>query len=166
MKLQQLQKLELDSEFDIQANKFLEQTNTAIDIKWFGYGCYFTDDKKKHDIYTITLTRGDRSYKFNFGQSINKTFFPDYAKLQGESWLNSKAADERRKNKGHYPTAYDILSCLQKSNPGTFEEFCSDFGYDTDSIKANRTYAAVVDEYLKLCTLFNEEELQLMQEIQ
>ncbi len=31
-----------------------------------------------------------------------------------------------------HPTAYDILACLTKYEVGTFDDFCSNFGYDTD----------------------------------
>ena len=31
-------------------------------------------------------------------------------------------------NAGQTPRAYDILTCLTKYDPGTFENFCSDFG--------------------------------------
>ena len=33
-------------------------------------------------------------------------------------------------------SAYDLLACITKSDPGNFRDFCSDFGYDTDSRKA------------------------------
>ena len=42
------------------------------------------------------------------------------------------------------PTLQDILSCLIMDADGadalTFEEWCSDFGYDTDSRKAERIF--------------------------
>jgi hypothetical protein len=62
--------------------------------------------------------------------------------------------------------AYDLLACLQKSDPGTFEDFCSDFGYDTDSRKAESTYHAVVKEWKKVSHFFTAEELTQVQEIQ
>jgi hypothetical protein len=65
-----------------------------------------------------------------------------------------------------FPSAYDVLTCLTKCDPGTFENFCSDFGYDTDSRKAERTYKAVCDEWEQVSKLFNEQEIELLQEIQ
>ena len=64
------------------------------------------------------------------------------------------------------PTNYDILTCLTKYDPETFENFCSEFGYDEDSIKALKTYEAVKKESADLQTLFNEEELNELAEIQ
>jgi len=65
-----------------------------------------------------------------------------------------------------HPTAYSVLACLTKYDPETFENFCSEFGYDEDSRKALKIYEAVKDEYLNLCSLFNEKELELLMEIQ
>lgn len=48
---------------------------------------------------------------------------------------------------GKQPEAADVLSCLADDsagveNAGDFEGFCSEFGYDTDSRKAEKTYKA------------------------
>lgn len=64
------------------------------------------------------------------------------------------------------PTLYDVLACLQKYDVGTFEDFCNEFGYDTDSRIAKKTYKAVVKEYDKMCSLFNNDELEILTEIQ
>jgi hypothetical protein len=63
------------------------------------------------------------------------------------------------------PTAYDLLACLEKNEPGTFEEFCSDFGYDTDSRRAEETWRAVTEEYIKVRRFFKPDELEELQEI-
>lgn len=64
------------------------------------------------------------------------------------------------------PTAYDVLASLTKSNPGTFEDFCGETGYDTDSRSAEKTYRAVVDEWLKVSAFFTAEEIEKLQKIQ
>ena len=63
------------------------------------------------------------------------------------------------------PNAYSVLACLTKWDPGTFEDFCGEYGYDTDSRKAEKTYNAVKSEYQFLATLFNDVELNEMAEI-
>lgn len=42
------------------------------------------------------------------------------------------------------PKLLDVLSCLRSDAtiPNSFDEFCSDCGYNTDSIKAMRTFEA------------------------
>lgn len=64
------------------------------------------------------------------------------------------------------PTPYDVLTCLTKYDPGTFEDFCGDFGYDEDSRAAERTYNAAKHEFNQLQTLYSDAELELMTEIQ
>lgn len=63
------------------------------------------------------------------------------------------------------PSLYTVLSCLTKYDPGTFEDFCSDFGYDTDSRSAHKTYKEVIKEWNAVDSLFGDvlEELQEMQ---
>lgn len=51
------------------------------------------------------------------------------------------------------PTAYDLLYCLQsdcQAAEGSFDDFCSNFGYDNDSIKALNTYNACCEGAKKL----------------
>lgn len=67
---------------------------------------------------------------------------------------------------GISPTAYSVLASLQKYDPGSFEDFCSGFGYDNDSKKAEKTYNAVKGEWQNVERLFNEEELEKLQEVQ
>jgi hypothetical protein len=62
------------------------------------------------------------------------------------------------------PTAYDLLYCLRsdaESVNESFDSWCSNFGYDNDSIKALNTYNACVENARKLkialgCDLFRE----------
>lgn len=70
-----------------------------------------------------------------------------------------------QKEADYTPTAYDILVCLQKYDPGSFENFCSEFGSDPDSKKAEKTYQAVRDEWLHVQSLWNDAELEKLQEI-
>lgn len=99
-------------------------------------GFYFKDDKETRFIFKIRLTRNRKSYTFKYGQSIN--------------------------NGSKKPDWYDILSCLTKHDPGSFENFCADYGYEEDSRKAFKTYLDVQKEYKAVERLFGDvlEELQ------
>ena len=70
------------------------------------------------------------------------------------------------KDKIIHPTSYDILTCLTKYDPGTFEDFCSEFGYDEDSRSAFSTYGKIVEEWTAIKALFSEQELEKLREIQ
>lgn len=98
----------------------------------------------------------------------------------GESWfdmivteLMRQATDLAKKNWGEltpldqpiHPTAYEILACLTKYDPGTFEDFCSEFGCDLDSRKAFKTYKSVRREWKNIELLFTDEQIEQLREI-
>lgn len=130
-------------DYQQQAINFLNATKTEMEFKKIGHDFYFPDDKEERDIWRITLlqrTYPIKKYSFRFGQSIA--------------------------NKGKKPTEYDVLACLTKYDPETFENFCSNYGYDMDSRKAEKTYMAVQEEWTNLCRLFTHEQFEQLQEIQ
>ena len=126
-------------DYQQQANEFATKNGVELDINGSKYEKYFPEDKESRYIFNCTLTRNRKRYTFNFGQSI--------------------AAGNVE------PTMYDILTCLTKYDPESFEFFCGEYGYNTDSIKALNTYKAVKREFNGVNRLFNDilEELQEIQ---
>jgi len=122
-----------------QANDFATATGTKLKINSSKYGNHFAGDEQKRFIFNCTLTRNGKKFTLDFGQSI--------------------AAEDTP------PSMYDILTCLTKYNPETFEDFCSEYGYNEDSINALNTYKAVKREFNGVNRLFND-VLEELQEIQ
>ena len=128
--------------------------------------------------FSITLTRGTSAYTFDFSDSINdswkyrspdqrgKTFPGLPQRLSSKSYPTTgqpfDAWQYRCEPTHETPSLYDILACLTKSDPGTFADFCSDYGYDTDSIKARDLYFAIQEEWSNVNRLFFDcmDELQ------
>lgn len=184
------------NEYLKQANEFLTQTGTVLTIKFVGYKKHFTNDECPRDVYTCTLKRGSRSYTFQFGQSIMESMkYKDKStgdiylcdgfllntctrKRQSEYFLKTYCIPIETREyddlsgkyktflKGKSPNAYDVLSYLTGHDPGDFENFCDDFGYDSDSISAYKIYQSVKKEYEGFAKLFNEDELELLADIQ
>lgn len=170
------------TDYQKQANDFLESTKTEFSVKYLRNGKYWDDDddKDERDIYLITIKRGNRSYNFNFGQSLNKSgewlvkdknprFTKTFPNKQAAIYYAAKIGNSFNVTKNpnfKAPTAYDVLTCLQKYEVGTFENFCSEFGYDTDSRKAQKIYKAVVNEWQNVAMLFTDKEIEQLQEIQ
>ena len=125
-----------------QATDFLTKTNTKLTIKFHKYDYHFTGDKEKRNIYRFKLQRGKNSYSGNFGDSINNTC------------------------NGVKPNEYDILTCLTKSDPCSFESFCDEYGYDPEYISSLKIYKAVCKEYQGMSRVFSDEDLEEMAEIQ
>lgn len=61
------------------------------------------------------------------------------------------------------PTAYDVLACIASdlNCPESFEEFCSEYGYETDSRKAHATWKRCSAFGKKLVAFFGSEEMAL-----
>ena len=135
------------SEYEINANRFLTKHHLvfrAVELE-----VYEDEELTKRLRYPAMRTkyrctisgRGRGRTSFVFHNSVNDT------------------------SDGKEPRAYDLLACLQKYDPGDFENFCSEFGYDTDSRSAHKTWKAVVNEWRKVRKFFTDEELEQLQEI-
>jgi hypothetical protein len=130
------------TDYQKQANDFMEKVGANMEVKLLGNCPYFDDDKEPRDVYQITLKRGGKKYSFRFGQSI---------------------ADSEKHIK---PTAYDVLANVQKSEIGTFEDFCSEFDYDEDSQKAEKIYFSVQKEYAGIHKIFGDVIEELIEELE
>ena len=116
--------------------------------------------------YRCTISGKDRGHvSFDFWNSYADEEFNYYREHDHPKDNGFMDRAKRRKQPKRTPTAYDLLACLQKYDPGTFKDFCSDFGYNDDSIKAFDVYRAVQDEYSKLRRFFTPAELEEIQEI-
>ena len=65
------------------------------------------------------------------------------------------------------PTAADVLSCLASDassidNASSFEDWAADFGYDTDSRKAERTFKACERQAAKLRAFLDASDYQTL----
>ena len=128
------------STYEQQAIDFASKHNVKLAIGEPEYGQMGWDKKDNfRHIFPCKLSRNGKSYSFKFGQSIAAGAEP--------------------------PTMYDVLACITKYDPYSFENFCSEFGYDTDSRTAEKTYKAVCREWKGVERLFSDilEELQEIQ---
>ena len=115
-------------EYKKQAEAFCKRNGVTMSV---GEGVWrrpIWDEQREHCVFPVRLRRGGRSMTVQFGQSI----------AEG----------------GNRPSKYDVLACITKSDPGSFEEFCGEYGYDTDSRKAERTWKAVVREWKAVSRVF------------
>jgi len=188
------------TDYEEQAKEFLSKTGTEFSAKFLKHDKYFEDDKESRDIYEIALKRGEREYKFKFGQSVNDSNFKiknrktgrithQFTRTDMEDCLckeDSKKVSQIKKGRINYalfnnkfftltsndeliypkePTPYEVLAAMTKYMPADFEDFCSNYGYDTDSRKPEKIYNAVVDEVNNLMILYNDKEMEMLQEI-
>lgn len=130
------------NEYIEQAEQFLKSTNTTMKVVFYKYDYYFDEDIGQRDIYKITLKRkGIGQYTFTFGTSLQAT------------WDSEE------------PSCYDVLACIEKYDPESFEYFCDNYGYDTDSRKAEKIYKECLKQYKNVHRLFSD-VMEQLREIQ
>lgn len=170
-----------DNEYVQQANAFLASINATFTATFLRSGAMWDEDQVR-DIYAMSIKRADRPAPLTveFGQSLAKSV--DFMNKQCDcrvkyressvhesecrSRINGVSAVVMR-NKGLLaPTAHDMLTSIQRSDPGTFADFCSEFGCGTDNRKALDLYLRVQEEWSKVRGFFSAEELERLQEIQ
>lgn len=167
------------NEYVKQATEFLQKAHAEMKIEYVGLAINKEwKEKEKRCLYEITLTSPRGSMTFNFWDSIRNTEIKTmtleaYAEKRHRVAFSSLAQAKKMqankelaaKKKAAVPSVYDVLACLTKCDPGTFENFCSDFGYDEDSRAAERIYFAVQKEYTQLTKLFTPEQMEELAEI-
>lgn len=148
------------NDYEKQADDFLTKVNGKIKIKYIKYDRYFPDDKESRYIFRFTISRqiadckkctygphsgcncnGNTAFCFNMPRKTVQ-----YSATFGQSLAEGNTI----------PRSYDILACLTKYDVGTFENFCSEFGYDEDSRKAEKIYKAVLKEWAGVKRVFGD----------
>jgi hypothetical protein len=177
----------METNYKKQATDFLEKTGCTMEITFKENRRYFPDEKEARDVYDIKITRGNRVWVFEFGNSITDSEFVAvygksrykiptemrtktlaeikwYVRMNLQSDFGTVKADHIKRPIP--PSEYSVLACLTKCDPGSFEDFCDEFGYDTDGKMADRIYAAVKEEWLNVCRIWNDSEIEELAEIQ
>ena len=134
----------MNNKYEKQGNDFLKKTGVTMEVRFYNHAPHFTGETESRDIFKVTLKRDREKHSFTFGQSISES-----------------TGTGRNK-----PTAYGVLTCLTKYDPEGFEDFCGEFGYDTDSRNAENIYDAVCEEWEGVKRIFTPEEIELLAEIQ
>jgi hypothetical protein len=168
------------NEYVKQAKDFLNKANAKCEIVYGGISRNETwKETAKRNWYDVTITTSRGKMSYVFWDSINNT---EISQMTLEEYVEKKlkrrysdfSYDERKKAERELkklktkavPSEYDVLACLEKYDVGTFEDFCSEFGYDEDSRTAERIYIAVIKEYKDLTRIFTEEQMEELSEIQ
>lgn len=114
--------------------------------------------------YRVTLSKPDGHASLYRGvkDGVPQKMRP--GRLVFDFWGSKADMDNKRTEL----SAYDVLACISGDvhTPETFKEFCDEFGYDTDSIKAKQTFERANRFAKRLRDFFTQEEIEQLQEIQ
>lgn len=141
--------------------KLMQEVEITVEYK--GTDIHFTDDKEKRIILEIKVLRGENGMFFTFGMSIHDTeLFALSAKSAAQKLPFAEIYKKRYEIRDNL--LYSILSCIASDYycPETFEDFCTEFGYDTDSRRAEKTFHACLEQSRKLKTVFTPEEIEYL----
>jgi len=168
----------MESTYDKQATDFLTKYGISFEAKFVGFKKHFVDDKEQRDCYNCTFSKGRKTFSVDFGQSIvksgewmtkdvNPKFCKTFAtKNDAYSYRIATTGGIMKNPKREQPSAYDVLTCITKYNPGSFDNFCDEYGYNNDSIKAKEVWENVRNEWIDVRDFFTDQELDELQEIQ
>lgn len=94
------------------------------------------DNENLHDQYKVIISRGKKQMQFDFWASLHAT------------------------QSNVIPTIYDVMACLEWYEIYDFEDFCLNFGYDTDSRKALEIYLDCEKQQKELFSIIPEQEIR------
>ena len=167
------------TEYETQAEAFAENYNLTMTTAYKGHYPRWSEAAVSQ--WFITLSRpGREPWRFDFSSSVNdswkykkeyslKTYQEGLPREFGARYHLLKTEVDNFRFKDYWiaqakvpPSLYDILSCLTKYDPGTFNNFCSEFGYNNDSMKDFAIYQDVCKEYENVYRVFSNclDELQ------
>lgn len=160
------------------AKEFLKEAAAEVETKYLGVDKPNWDPNNYHDKYEFTIKTSRGSMSDMFYDSVRATevhlmTVEDYCKKYLKMHYNSLTIPEQTRahknlkelKQENAVSEYDILSCLEKYPCGTFQEWCRNFGYSDDSIKALNTYQACAKQYEALSKVFTQEQLEKLREI-
>jgi len=122
------------SEYDIQAQAFVDKTELHITIKLLGHYKHFDDEEFTRDVYEVIFSRKDKKpYIFTFGQSTansaitqgnvkqwnlkslpNDNNKSEYTRLHQFDYAIKEHLKQRQWQGRTIPSIYDVLSVFTK----------------------------------------------------
>lgn len=143
-----------------------DDTAKGHDGKPWHHDAWSLEIKQKHGRVTERFSfRTGTGNRVNAGPAMHHELesLGDVVRARGRSFYIDKGSRWEAKA----PKLADVLQCLA-SDAGaleeTFEDWCSNYGYDSDSRKAEKTYRACVETAQQLVRLFGFDGLRELRE--
>ena len=172
------------SDYTQKALEFLNACPAEMQILYAGKAInHLWNDKEPRDMFSFVIKTQRGTMNGIFWDSLhntrlrNMTFKEYYEKCTNRSYDFASAQEKLRYQKELKekkdlvkPTPDSILSCLEKYEVGSMDDFMYEFGYEIkcvkDMINFINIYNAVVKEYNDLCRIFTPKQMKMLREIQ
>ncbi len=117
----------------------------------------FNGIKGEHK-FQVTITKHTTSIKFDYTAGCGHRTHPRTGRRPKFGGLTLHDVADNKTTVPDNPTLEDSLQCLVMDancvrHGQDFEEFCGDYGYDTDSRKAERVFKGCTESWRKLSKL-------------
>ena len=136
----------LENDYQRQAIEFLYHSKTTCEIFPLGLSRPTWSDRG-HNSYKVVMQNSKHKFSFTYYDSI---------------------ANTEKKVSAKYDF-YSVLACMTTYCPESFDEFCSDFGYEfkneSECLKVKSTHLEILAQISVLKKMFTEEELEALGEI-
>jgi len=111
--------------------------------------------------FLIVLESTNTAHSFYFSQGYREPL--NYPYVGRRTMAEMRQEKDRLSVKNSYPDLFALLACLCMDagvlDCDSFEEWCSDYGYDSDSRKALKTYEACVEQSTKFKALVDVDKV-------
>ena len=145
----------------------------TVSYRVIGVRKYFIDDTDERLVLEIMLERNGHTEYFPFGMSLIDTgiytgiYTGDYKATIGNTHLDESGYQSelnRLKKELFSDLVYTVLTSTScdYSVSIDFDEFCSEFGYDNDSVKVKALWERCLKQSAKLKRIFNDDEIACM----
>ncbi len=129
----------------------------GVNVQRVGYQSHFNDENIQRTVLKVTLMRGSTSVSFKYGMSTNDS---EYLELNKVGMLREPSISDMRKKGADIRKhlLYDILACCHSDSfvPDTFEDFCSEFGYNQDSKKDTALFLRCLTQRACIVSIFHQ----------
>ena len=123
-------------EYNRKAKEFLKKVGAKVTISYKDSGKLPDWDTYDYDNYRVRVDRKGKSWSYMYHQTTHRT------------------------KKDGRPTPYDVLSCVEQTDPGTIDDFVQDCGYEVhswnDVRRIERIYKAVCKEAKNFERMFGD----------
>lgn len=113
--------------------------------------------------YRCTFSRGEHSFSVDYWNSYADE---ELLKLGSRDFRDGVSAlPFNHRTPRPKVTAYAVITRLERDPADSFEDWCNDYGYDTDSRRAESIYQACQKQWREVVGFFTPEEIEKLREI-